>query len=725
MTILGRILKTSLVVMTACVATAWAVDGLDLPTKYAGNLVATQSNGTGFGNGGNRSATNELSVGSELDALYVTCDPSGPNGGDLWIGITGNLPKNLAQSQSIVILMQVQPDPMFPPPPPNVLSVAGLTGFGGGYNALLGLDGTILDPGFYPDTFIVVNRSVSGAPNSATYGNAWLTSAGELPYDTNITSATAYNVANDPPYTGFPLYMSVFMDPTNVDGVSADETADGATQQANAATAKKGLRIRLSLSNANYGGVFAINPAQTIKLMAILAVQGSVPNPAPPPDNFQFSTVSNQILPPLSTADDPAAPCQLTRPTDQGACLATNKANFDELYSDPMATPPIPVGQQGTQFATINLANYQLGAPGATGINASDIPNPTTGFPAGSLITTQQIHTSFGNQIGGQTINWFEPGSELNQLFVRVKDVNSNGLADADDFLELAFTGNMEDNGNRVDIWIDADPVIGQNQIAGASGRLAGWEGRKFDVGFAPEHCYQLNNAGGTLYIDHFKFNTMTSTWDATFLGFSTVNGLSSSLSGGTNVNNDEFFLNNTNADGVVGGNPGAPGDPSTATKGMDSLISLQELLGVGSQIPCRVKVAVILAGNGDDAYLSNQFLPPLGALTANIGGDTAPNKWDFGNVTPPAPGNAAFAGDQYGSATVGRKKGDIVDAGDCCINLLDADAFVTLLLSQNPNAGDVFWGDFVGSTPAPDGRVDGRDVQSFVNALFANSPCP
>ena len=617
------------------------VTGENIPSTYGGFLVASQVNATGFGNHLNISEQGIL-VGNELDALYVSADAT-----DLWIGVTGNLPNKLGSSQSIVFLLQFEAD--VPTPTPNVLLTAGLPGYGGGYQALLGLDGTILEPGFTPDTAVVVNRFAE-----TTYVNSWyLPQNTEDPYYDDLTSLDPYNGR----------YLSAWMDTTNVVGVDADETKDGAQQQALAAGAQKGLRLRLSRS---YYGI-----GTTVKMMVILMASDG--------------TVSNQILPPLSTSDDPPAP----------DCLGFTP-NFDADYYDPETET---YGLQDLQLATISLLNY-VGTP--TGFDGSDIPAQ---WPAGSLIAVQQIHTCFGDAVPG-TLNYTINGSELDELFVRTDE----------QYLHLAYTGNLERNGNKLIIWIDSDPAGGENVLDNNGGSLTGWQGRTFDAGFAPDHAYVMNNWQGTLYVDRFELATNT----ATYLGASAVNGGSGVLSGGTNPANNLFAFNNTNNAGVVGiGQAGAPGVPSTATTGLEARIALSEL-GITAVGRCTtLKVWVVQAGTGGE-YLSNQALPSFAPDTNyNLANEPGAAKYNFGSLDPQVGGDPAFDGDQFAAVKLLRL-GDVFDDPDCCINLDDLARFVQVLLGNVTDARSRFLSDM-----NADGLVNGSDIQLFVDRLLAEGPCP
>ena len=638
-----RLLVAVCAILGIFAMTAGAADivGRNIPTSYAGYLVGSQTNATGYGNGKTTTLNNVPTVGSELDALYVSADAT-----NLWIGITGNLPNMLADAQSIIILLDADGGT---PASPNILDASLITSIGGGANAIRNLSGAILEPGFSPETAIVANRVTSSTPNCTTYVDSWYLPTGiQDPWDANLVSLDPNNA----------LYMSAWMDSSNILGVSDDATKDGAQQQALAGSAVKGLRIRLDRA---YYGI-----AGEIKIMVILGIAGT------DGDGNPVTFVSNQILPPLSTADDP------------NDCLTPPwPVNFDETYG----TPP---GYQGTQLATLTPV---AGTP--TGFDALNIP---TQWPAGSLVAKQQIHTCFGNAVMG-SLTFTAPGSELDQLFVR---------ADSS-FLQIAVSGNLEANGNKVYFFIDADPNAGENPLdtngAQADNAMWNWSGRGFDAGFAPEHCYVVNNWQGTLYVDHYALLSDTKT----YLGSTPVGGPNGILQGGTNTNNDEFVLDNSNQDGV-NGRPDPVGDPSTATTGFEARLSLTEL-GLTAAACKHVKVFVALT-NQDAYWVSNQFLPPIEAPNDNLGQDRSPLvPFNFGSTTFP------YNGNQF-SDSVLYMPGDVNE--DCCINLTDVTAFVQTLLGNPPNARSIHLADING-----DGIADGADIEPFVALLITQSPCP
>lgn len=674
---------------SAWASTLLAADGgtltSPLPTRYAGFLVATQENATGFGDGtaGTLSGPNEYSIGSELNRLYVTSDLN-----NVWLGITGNLPNKLANGETIIVLLQVQPD--FPCSPPNLLFTAGLPGFGGGYNSLFNLDQLNMGCGFYPDFALAINRATADVPNARTYANAWYFPTNlELPYDDALTSTTPADDNNG-------LYMSVYMNTTNASGVTAttqpvpDGTGPG-TQEELAAMAVKGLRVRLSMNDMDTGA-FGIAAFQQIKLAVILMA----------PDG----TVSNQTLPPITVPNAPEFPnCfASTQPVSQGA------GTFDPDYFK-------TVDASYTLYATVTLNN--LGAPGTIGKDGSDIPG---GFPIGSLVATQRLHTCFGDAQPNPNppIPYVRPGSELDQLFVRRDETH----------LEFAVTGNMEQNGNKVYIFIDTGNEPTYNQLTNVGNTADGfnairtWENRKFDAGFNPRYVYMVNNSGGTLFADRWDLSipyVPDVSNPKTYLGSVAVGSGNSVLSGGENpANTNEFALNNSNADGVPGHPATQPFDAGTAQFGLEGRIDLSEI-GV-TNANCTIRMAVMLSGTdgGGRSFLSNQCLPTYAAPFGNVGADTAALPYNFGLTVSDAnfTGRDQFAGNQFVELTP-RRKGDFV--GDCCITSADVAEFVKVLLGLLNTPEAIYLADFA----PPAGVVDGRDIQAYVNFVLSQPPCP
>jgi len=676
-TSVAKFLLTMCAVVAFAALPAWAFDGQQIPIRYDGFLAATQENGTQWGDHKVVVGEEGYLVGSELDSLYVCAD-----GTDLWIGIPGNLPNRFASSQSFVILIDADAST---PPNPNILSTAWVDPFGGGASVLRYLDGTILEQGFHPETAIVVNRFAE-----TTYVDSWYLDppqAKDQWYD-DLVSLNPYNGR----------YLSAWMDTTNVNGVNAGPTPpDGTgpgTQGELAATAVKGLRLRLDRQYFYIG--------TEIKIMVLLASPGD--NEGQP-----ATYVSNQVLPPLQPGYAGTPGC-LTPPWP---------VNYDETYEYPELSGLF--GFSGPQFTTVPLV---AGTPGAGGFDGSDIPG---NWPTGSLVTTQQIHTCYGDVVWGTLPDYTIEGSELDQLFVRADD----------EYLHVAVTGNLEGNGNKVCIFIDADPAVGENTM-GANSPLPpdatmiyGWMDRTFDDGFAPENVYIVNSSGGNLYADAFHL-LLPDADVKQYQGYCPVNGTSDDWvdavpPDGSNPNGNRFVLNHTNNYGVLSCyEPGSPGEAETATSGLEAMISLTEL-GLPAEA-CEIKVWVVLGG-GDSVYLSNQSLPSftyIPQLCESVGSySPAPDNlpFDFGETTPTR-GHPAFEGDQF--AVVNLCGACCQEDGTCDVTTWGA-CMGTFLpgVACDPNPcmpedTQCYLGDL-----NDDGEFDARDIQPFVNVLLGGDTDP
>lgn len=708
------------------------VDGAGIPDKYAGWLTSTQVNPTGFGDN-QTFQVGPVTKGSEMDALYVTHDLT-----DIWVGITGNLPNAGGDGQTIVLLIDAQsfdncasppfcpivpdeaccmpggsctvinprdcnelggvrlgqdticaggvPDPACNPPipgPPNILIISNmLPGLGGGHDSVVNLNGTTLEPGFYPDRAIAINRF-----GDQTYVDSFdlVNSIQDCLVPPNCYDPS---LVGEDPFNGHPI--SVFMETTNELGVDDDELKDGTgpgSQQALAATAVTGLRVRI---DRNFLGAFE----GQMQIMAILMA----------PDG----TVANQILPPLSPLDDPPAPCSLVRPGDQGTCLATPPADFEALAE--------------TQVAIIDLSG-----PGATPANPTQIHLDIPGnFPGGSLVALQQIHTSFGNAIAGLIVA-NQSGSELDQLFVRT----------GDQFLHVALSGNLEQNGNKLYLFVDADPMIGEN-ILDDNGDpndplnwLRTWSGRTFDPGFAPEHAYVIENGFifdvPVTFVDRYELLNDT----RTFIGLVGTGSGTGTLVIGNNPNGDLFAFDNSNVLGVLAiDNPvGGLGNPASATTGLEARISLFELglvAAPGDRLDACVdiKVWAVLSGTDNEgrSFLSNQALPPYAEVFStsrfHVAADTAADPFNFGSEIPPG-GDPAFAGDQFALVSLERLGNVDLDV-NCCVNPDDIDDFVGVLIGTETDPAKVFLADM-----NQDGTSNGVDIPMFIEKVLNEGPCP
>jgi len=247
----------------------------------------------------------------------------------------------------------------------------------------------------------------------------------------------------------------------------------------------------------------------------------------------------------------------------------------------------------------------------------------------GAPLALQAAPTGFGNSNLG--LIDFANGSELNGLFCFVSGGNLN----------LLFTGNLESNFNKFELFIDHRDG-GQNQLRGDNpdvdfNGLNRMAGLTFDTGFEPDTWISITggDVGGGTY-RRFASAAELLTAGGGFgsyigEGLAGVGG----LSGGNNFLGVDLTINNSNTGGL-------PGDPALSLTGIEISIPLASL---GILSADGVKVAAFINGSGHD-FVSNQV---LGSLPADFGNLGEPSQVNFNNyaglqyVTLPTPGAAAL----------------------------------------------------------------------------------
>lgn len=225
----------------------------------------------------------------------------------------------------------------------------------------------------------------------------------------------------------------------------------------------------------------------------------------------------------------------------------------------------------------------------------------------GSAVAVQTIQTGFGSAPGG---------SELDAAYAHV----SGGE------LYLFFAGNLQQNYNHLNVWID-NGTGGTNTISAGSGNpLNPFNGVTLPTGFNASTLLDINGGGtpATYYVNQDAYSG--GTWSGSYLGKNTyTNG--GNLSGGANPNGTLVAINNSNTTSI-GGTTGAAVNAATAesvTTGIEIGISLASLGSPGS-----LKIFADINGSGDN-YFSNQFLTGLNAGTGNIGTPTNVNLNRYG----------------------------------------------------------------------------------------------
>jgi len=260
------------------------------------------------------------------------------------------------------------------------------------------------------------------------------------------------------------------------------------------------------------------------------------------------------------------------------------------------------------------MRNYVIGAGVISALASSTIAAPTLdGFrdaAYGAPRAIQSVQTGFGDGNPGG-------GSELDAGYGFVEGGN----------LYLMITGNLENNFNKLNIFIDS--VAGGQNVLQNNANNGGnnpdndnWAGKyagfTFDAGFAADYMLILRN--GNSGTDRFDvdFATIGGGINAfetagPLFGPSLTGAAANALSNGIGVAFDR-----SNTGGVIGGNAAADQLAAAAvTTGIELVIPLAAL---GNPVG-DIRISAMINGSNHD-YLSNQFLGGLAAGQGNLGGD-------------------------------------------------------------------------------------------------------
>lgn len=194
----------------------------------------------------------------------------------------------------------------------------------------------------------------------------------------------------------------------------------------------------------------------------------------------------------------------------------------------------------------------------------------------------------------------------------------------------LFFAGNLEDNGNHINVFI-ADGQAGQNTL----NVVGGWtesamNGSVFSPGFNANLMLDFNDYYGVLYTDQIFLSPDGST--NFYLGSVTLtNGV-----GSITLNDLMIGFNDSNAAGV-NGNTGTAANTVAAQAVSTGLEIGIPLSALGNPAPGS-SILVLADINGtSDSYLSDQFLPGLPVGTGDLGAG--------GTYTGPLPGSFNLSG--------------------------------------------------------------------------------
>ncbi len=266
----------------------------------------------------------------------------------------------------------------------------------------------------------------------------------------------------------------------------------------------------------------------------------------------------------------------------------------------------------GLTALAVVLAGPALAQPIVNGTIAGDSYDPAA--------SVQAVETQFGDNL-----------NELDAAY----------CTSAGNRLYLALTGNVEDNFNTIEIFIDSR-AGGENVLSGMPGNdnTNVMAGLTFDAGFAADyHIFvRRGNLGGNRFdLDVAELGTPNfSSYGDIFLGALEGSGVT-----GTGLNTEpiEVGYDDSNVGGVLGGTGAADqGDALAVQTGLELSIALADLGFVSGDI--RVCAFV---NNSDHNYASNQFLGPVQPPQGNLGSDGSGGFTGALNFSL-----ASFSGDQF-----------------------------------------------------------------------------
>ncbi len=385
------------------------------------------------------------------------------------------------------------------------------------------------------------------------------------------------------PMTNYPAVTAGTMPPTyaaNNDGRSVEEQKGVAgsileTYRALIAVRKASIALRRGSYLpvvASDGGVFAFvryEATQTV-LVAI---------------NLNSSTTNATLN--LNAFTVPASgttPVSLESGSTLAAITAANKSSY-----------PITLAARGWFIASAALT-----PPIDTSHADIDGRNLAIDSGAASLRATQACLSSFADNAG-----------ELNQLFVRLDG----------DALRVSISGNLPQDGTALNLFIDVDPGAGTGQNQLATAHLAApptgillLDGTRFDANFSPDAMYYANTVNATVYVDSVTLPSPPALASKTYRGNVALNSGHGVLSGGTNPNNLEVALDDTNVAGITSSSVASA---ASATKGFELRIPLIDL-GLRTNFAGTLAIAACIERT--NGVMTNQWLPGLPPRSADLG---------------------------------------------------------------------------------------------------------
>ena len=230
----------------------------------------------------------------------------------------------------------------------------------------------------------------------------------------------------------------------------------------------------------------------------------------------------------------------------------------------------------------------------------------------GNFIVDGRRDSLYGEALAVQTI---ETGFGDNQ-----NELDAAYAAIDDGKLHLLLTGNLQNNFNKLEVFIDA-AAGGNNVFASAGNDSAGnMDGLTFDTEFAPEYHLILRRGDSKFDLDFAdlsagQFASYIDVFDPGDEGRSST-GAPTNSTFGTAPSAIGVAYDDSNESGV-GGNTGIPADPVAAaavTTGIELCIDLADLGNPTSDL----RICAFVNNSAHD-FVSNQFLGGLPASTGNL----------------------------------------------------------------------------------------------------------
>jgi len=247
----------------------------------------------------------------------------------------------------------------------------------------------------------------------------------------------------------------------------------------------------------------------------------------------------------------------------------------------------------------------------------------------GSPLAVQTISTGFGDAAGG---NDSVGGSELDAAYGRISGGN----------LYLFLAGNVENNGNHLNVFVAGGAAGGQNVLSVApTATMQAMNGSVFSPGFNATFAFDENDYAGTLYSEEYNLIAGTGGYVGSLGNSGTGIYAGIDGTGQSTVGTVSLYVNNNHASTMPSGAGLAYSGGASVTTGYELVIPLSSI-GYGGG---NIMVLADVNGGGDN-YLSNQFLPGLGVGTGNLGTATfnfANTPGEYFTVVVPEPSSLLF----------------------------------------------------------------------------------